>query len=599
MTSFVRFKPFTYDRIPPSLNEKTITVYGNVSGFSEEAYYPKSFTVNNLSIDGKTYSGALKVYTNGSLPPAYSAIKLDGKIVSYNNSSIITNISGSSYYCFATSVQTLSSKDIFVKLSSLREKIISNVMLSMRSDESFLLLSSILGVQSMSQQDKEPYTNTGTAHIFAISGLHIGILGEVLRFFISKITILSPIFVILILLIYLLLIGFKVSAVRAFVMYSFMLISRYVGIPVKSINSLFVSAIIVLLISPSSLFSLSFYLSFAAVFSLLVLPEIIEANFKINNLFRIFIPVVSVQVFTLPIIAAYFHVVTLYSIIANMILIPSLYVVAPIGFIQVLLSAISLKVAKIFAPVVNFTFSAVNFFINAISKLYLSHIYVNFTIPLMAASYALIVLTIVAFSKKRKIFAFVATLLLIAVFLFPIFFARDVRIAKSFDGEDCFLLRENSKTILFFLPNASKTGATYSTFSNFLKQNGVNSIDCIFIGHCVSSEDWSLALSLLEDKNFLVKNAILSDDSALPFKWDGHTYALHNNSTVSYNSFKIQFKEGSSFIISSPSETLAFAPKPGSLSEIAHSSPVEVYMPETSFQSLSNNEKAIYKIVTY
>jgi len=600
LISLAHFFPFKENKIPESLNGQVVSMYGSVSGFSEEAYYPKSFTLTNLSVDGKSYSGTLKVYTDDFLPPAYSRIKLEGKLTFYNNNTFVSDLSGSSYYLFSNSIEILKSNLLFRELSNLRSKIISNVLLSMKSEESFLLLSSIFGVQSLSQSEKEPYINTGTAHIFAVSGLHIGIIGEVLRFLLSKVTLFSPFFVIAILLVYLILIGFKVSAVRAFVMYSLTLLSKYIGIPAKSINSLFVSAILLLLISPAAIFSLSFYLSFAAVFALLVLPEFVENNFKASKLINNFVPLVSVQLFTLPLIASYFNVMPSSSFLANAILIPSLYLVAPVGFIELLFSSISLRLASFFAPFANIVFGALNLFINFLSSLPLSHVYINFSIFLMILSYALIFAVIFFLYKKRKALTVIATALLVFVFVFPLIYKTNIRSVKSFKGEDCVLLRENSTTILFFsLDSSSVSSSSYENLKSFLKQYGINTIDCVFVTHSVSNSDWSLAFDLLENEDFKAKNLFVPLGSVIPLEWSGAVYYFNSNSSISYKRVKLKFSGDYSFYVYTASSNYAFLRDSDSLSSVDIADFKEVYVPLAIAKNLTLSQEDVYKIVTY
>jgi len=110
--------------------------------------------------------------------------------------------------------------------------------------------------------------DTGTIHLFAISGLHIGffylLIRNILRFVVPTKTVLVLISL-SISFFYVSLVDFNESATRALIMISFFEFSKLVAYRFSVVNSLVLAGIIMILINPVVLFELSFQLSFSVV----------------------------------------------------------------------------------------------------------------------------------------------------------------------------------------------------------------------------------------------------------------------------------------------------------------------------------------------
>ena len=204
-----------------------------------------------------------------------------------------------------------------------------------------LVRSLIFGDKSIfSPPQKENFQALGISHLFAISGLHIGILFLWISVLIRLPTSLPVTFVqrgsgiltseivaLSILFGYLLLIGFPVTAVRAWSM-----LLCWVGIkhffswqPLW--NILLLIAIIILLISPTAIGQISFQLSFLSVAGiLLVLPFLPESNFQDPLLKKLLKSILSGVIitawlifYTLPIVTTYFYTISPTALLNNLI----------------------------------------------------------------------------------------------------------------------------------------------------------------------------------------------------------------------------------------------------------------------------------------
>jgi len=218
---------------------------------------------------------------------------------------------------------------------------------------------------------KMVFYRSGVGHILAISGLHIGIIATV-SFFIFRwlLSFIKPLLwnawtrksAALLTLIpvwaYGLLAGMSPSTLRAVIMVSIFLAALLLEKDQDSFNTLAVAAFLILILNPPSLFSISFQLSFTAVFSILlghdrIGPLYAQKQTGLRQKFQQrFIAFVLVSVFaiigTLPLVMHYFNRVSLVGLLGNLIAIPVIgFVVVPLGLLSVFLYPLSFTIASV------------------------------------------------------------------------------------------------------------------------------------------------------------------------------------------------------------------------------------------------------------
>ena len=184
---------------------------------------------------------------------------------------------------------------------------------------------------------KEDFTRAGTIHLLAVSGLHVGLVVTIVCFALSKLR-LRPIveggIVLVPLLFYAYICGFSPSVTRAVIMTACVYLSRVVLGRYDLLTSLSISAIIVLFLTPYTLFDAGFQLSFLSVFGIATLHTPVMRLFrkrKINRfvkyLLNAFLLSLSCSLATLFTLAANFGQVPLLGVFINLIAIPLISVV--------------------------------------------------------------------------------------------------------------------------------------------------------------------------------------------------------------------------------------------------------------------------------
>ena len=196
---------------------------------------------------------------------------------------------------------------------------------------------------------KEILQNTGTVHIIAISGLHVGIVGFMVFFMLRLLRIprrARYLGTILCLVLYCILAGAKTPVVRATLMATVLLMGLILKREVNIYNSLSLAALIILIINPKQIFDVSFQLSFVSVISIISLSQKIAAIYPmifkrlkfLNLLVTIFAVSCAVWLGLLPLLAYYFKIISPVAIIANMIVVPFMTIVITSGFALLLIS---------------------------------------------------------------------------------------------------------------------------------------------------------------------------------------------------------------------------------------------------------------------
>ena len=228
-----------------------------------------------------------------------------------------------------------------------------NTLLSEAGEKNGSILSTILlGEKSqMDPEIKKLYQVNGIGHIFAISGLHLSVIGigiyQLLRKLTGSYTI-GGIGGIFFFFLYVLMIGVTVSVIRAGIMYLFRVGAEIAGRHYDSVTALSVAAAVVLIWRPLSIYDGAFWLSFFAVFAVVVImpagqmekaktrTEIdIQKNREnkawIIQIKSMIISNIEMQLFLLPVVLYFFYEFPFYATFLNLLVIPLMTILLSLG----------------------------------------------------------------------------------------------------------------------------------------------------------------------------------------------------------------------------------------------------------------------------
>ncbi len=215
----------------------------------------------------------------------------------------------------------------------------------------------------------ENFRALGVAHIFAVSGLHIGFFATFLALIFSKIKIKGYIKLIvtaLILFFYAGVCGFSASSIRASIMTTILLSAELVGKKYDRLSSVGLACIIVLAYAPAELFRVGFQLSFVVVLGMIISGRMMQKPFKFTGqkFSSLLGGVLSAQLFSLPICMITFKEVSLISILANIIILPIIGIFYIVLFVATILGGIC-TIPDIMLYLPNLVLEGVGWLVNA------------------------------------------------------------------------------------------------------------------------------------------------------------------------------------------------------------------------------------------
>lgn len=216
-----------------------------------------------------------------------------------------------------------------------------------------MLKALLFGERTLLDDDlEENFRNAGVAHVLAVSGLHLGILMALfwgLLRWVGLSRTWTYVLVAALVLMYLILVGFKVSLVRAGLLFGFMAIGHVfkergwiLSAQMDSLQGWALAALVILWVDPQALFSISFQLSFAATAAILLSIPLLEffqlkfqlqsqsrwpwqkrafTFFKRNLVSLLWVGLVA-QLGVMPFVASSFHKLYLGSLLSNLFVVP-------------------------------------------------------------------------------------------------------------------------------------------------------------------------------------------------------------------------------------------------------------------------------------
>jgi len=198
----------------------------------------------------------------------------------------------------------------------------------------------------------DKFNLTGTTHLIAISGFNMQLA---LIFYIPRKK--SFWLITFILVIYVIIVGFPASAVRAAIMGWLVIFAMYVGRLNQSTNALILAGSVMILVNPSILRDdVGFQLSFCAVLGLIYLVPFFERWFlnlpSYLGLKESLQLTLAAQLATLPLIVYNFGRISLISPIVNLLVVPIVTYLTVIGFGVLFLSLVFSEISQyLFWPV--------------------------------------------------------------------------------------------------------------------------------------------------------------------------------------------------------------------------------------------------------
>lgn len=545
------------------LNKKYTDVYKineivEVTGIIEKIEYKEysnKYIIRLKSLNGKRYTNAkLILYTkkeNVKLE-CFDFIKLRAN---YSEPEDSRNYKGFSYKSYLKQnniygiieqieeIQVLENNKVNIIsrfANNIKTTIIDEANNNLSKDASAIFSGILLGEKSEISDEINTYFREGNmAHILAVSGAHVSYIIFTVNIFLSKSTKkFYIIFTIALLIFFMILTGLTPSVIRACIMSIIALIAKIVHKKSDIYTNLSLSAIIILLSNPYTIFNIGFQLTYLGTLGIVLLSKkitfftegiFIKKENKYSKLKKSIINLIlisiSVQILIAPIILINFNTVSCNFLISGVVSTPVFSAIMVIGIVCLIV----VPFRKICFPILEILIDS----LIGISKFISNIPFLKFLLPtpslVLIIVYYIILIAILFFkseimyrifrnskliSKVLKNIVAILVIICIITQVFQYLKSRDLKIyfIDVGQGDSTLIVTPKNKKIL--IDGGGSPNENYDIGKNivvpYLLDRGIISIDYMMISHFDNDHCGGLKYVI---KTIKVKNILISKQS--------------------------------------------------------------------------------------
>jgi competence protein ComEC len=380
------------------------------------------------------------------------------------------------------------------------------------------------------------FRQTGTAHIIAISGLHIGLIA-LFGILVGRLVFMlvtfqrvnrqfyEVLFAFSFALIYTFLAGFSISTIRALIMLSVFLLSYLNKIPMSRWNSWAIALIIILLLDPLNVLDEGFWLSFAAVAILIFAFSGKKQDF--NKLLSFIKAQLILLIGLMPLSILIFGNINLQTPLSNFIVLPiASFLLIPLIFLSLLISVFSKSLAQ---HLFNLSEVVSNYFFIILDKLNEIN-YLSISINSSIMTFFIVTFVSITLLLPRLFrWKYLVILLFLPIYFKPIKKLEydEFKVNVLDVGQGLSMVIETKNHVLIYDTGAkfeSGFSMANSVVVPFLNKSQIQKVDRLILSH--DDNDHSGGMEVLSNyfndiEIYTVNDDFKTCDSNLSWAWDG------------------------------------------------------------------------------
>lgn len=203
--------------------------------------------------------------------------------------------------------------------------------------------------EELNDDVQHSFSVSGAMHVLAVSGLHTGIVWGIVVWLLTLGGWCKPLWeekwkrwllhmiTIALIWVYAFVTGLSPSVMRSALMLSFWALSSLLDKQISRWNPLFAAAVIILIVNPLALWSVSFQLSFAAVAGIMLIGQKMQRSISLKGsvlqyVGGLLMVSVAAQIATMPLTMHYFGQTSNYFALTNLVVVPAAGILLVLGF---------------------------------------------------------------------------------------------------------------------------------------------------------------------------------------------------------------------------------------------------------------------------
>ncbi|MBR6821372.1 MAG: DNA internalization-related competence protein ComEC/Rec2 [Bacilli bacterium] len=358
----------------------------------------------------------------------------------------------------------------------------------------------ILGIKD--DIDDEVYNNyqkIGITHLFALSGMHVGLLSGIILKILKKVSIIKKYIIInIILVIYGFIVGYPSSIKRCILFFIFNSINKIFKLDISTFKILLLVIFSLIIYEYKIIYDIGFIYSICTVGGIILCNNYINHDNKLISSFRLSL---VAFIFSLPISLSSFYEVNLLSIFYNMIFVPYISIIVyPLSLISFIIPSLSFifSISIKLLEVCSSYLSTIRFF----------SIYLDFNIVEIIIYY---LVTIFMFYKNEYRLSILLILIVIIDIMIPYLDSNGyVYFFDVGQGDSSLVISPYRKDIILIDTGGSLNYHVSDNVISFMKSIGIRSIDLLILSH--GDSDHALEVdNIFKDINIKCLNTNLGD----------------------------------------------------------------------------------------
>ena len=378
------------------------------------------------------------------------------------------------------------------------------------SQDGAILKAMLLGIKGeIDEGIQESFQKSGAAHILAISGLHISFLCMTIAKLLGRLGIdvkIRAAASIILLILYIIMVGFTPSAIRASLMFILYAIAAVFKRSYDMMTALGFAAIIILITNPGYLTDIGFLLSFMAILAVGLFAVMFIKNNRYINILRkmrtydtlsgichnLFVKyvldafIISGFVFlaTAPILLYSYYELPIYSVLLNLLIIPLMSILLMSTVLSLLLTV---PVYAASVPFILISKTILYFYKVSCGMLELSGLgRRNLGCPSVTAIviyYTCLLVICLCKGRLAVVIRSISLLVAIAAMCIHPAKAATINMLDVGQGDGLVYIGENENTYIFDCGSTSDDNIGKNVLIPFLKYNAVSEVEAVFLSH--------------------------------------------------------------------------------------------------------------------